>query len=106
MTMTTTNRRAAPADRKPAREEQHFSFEIDGETYTFPVPVSKVTSPGFIRRNRHRDELDLGFTVFETLAGDTDEGKRCLEAIDDMSPAEFNTMVDDFWEFSDVPKGE
>lgn len=103
--MTTTNRRP-PADHKTAREEQHFSFDADGKTYTFPEPVSKVTAPGFIRRNRHRDELDLGFTVFETLAGDSDEGAACLEAIDTMTPDEFTEMVDAFWNFADVPKGE
>ena len=103
--MTTTNRRA-PADHKSTADEKRFTFEQDGESFTFPEPISKVTSPGFIRRNRTRDPLDLGFTVFETLAGESPDGVACLEAIDNMTPEQFSAMVDEFWEFAEVPSGE
>lgn len=104
--MTATTPRKNPDDHKKADGEKRFSFDHGGKTFTFPEPISTVTSPGFIRRNRRRDELDMGFTVFETLAGDTPEGQACLDAIDHMTPDEFNSMVDEFWDYSEVPRGE
>lgn len=61
-----------------------FSFEHDGETYTFEQPFDVVRSPRWLRANRRRDELDLAFTILEEIAGDD-----ALEAIDSMSEDEF-----------------
>ena len=61
-----------------------FSFEHDGETYTFERSFDVVRSPRWLRANRRRDELDLAFTILEELAGDD-----ALEAIDSMDEDEF-----------------
>ena len=104
--MTATTPRKQPHDHEKANAEQRFSFVHDGKTYTFPEPISTVTRPGFIRRNRHRDEVDMGFTVFETLAGDSPQGRECLAAMDDMDRDEFEQMVEEFWTMADVPRAE
>lgn len=64
-----------------------FSFEHNGETYTFEQSFDVVRSPRWLRANRRRDELDLAFTIIEELAGDD-----ALEAIDDMSESEFEAL--------------
>lgn len=61
-----------------------FSFEHDGETYTFERSFDVVRSPRWLRANRRRDELDLAFTILEEIAGDD-----ALEAIDSMNEDEF-----------------
>lgn len=101
-----TRKAAAPADHKPAAADRRFSFTHGGKEYTFPNPVSVITSPGFIRKNRRREELDFGFTALEALAGDTKAGVACLDAIDEMEPEEFNTVMEALWEFADMPAGE
>lgn len=63
---------------------EHFTFEHKGETYTFEQGFEVVRSPRWLRANRRRDELDLAFTIIETIAGDD-----ALEAIDDMDEDEF-----------------
>jgi hypothetical protein len=79
-----------PQDRKTkAGGDGRFTFTHKGKSYTFPNPVSAVTSPGFLRANRRRDELDLSFTIIEILA---DNDPDILAAIDSMPLAEFNRL--------------
>lgn len=68
-------------------DDSLFTFEHDGETYTFEKPFSEVRTPRWLRANRRRDELDLAFTVLETLAGD-----EALAAIDTMDEDEFASL--------------
>lgn len=68
--------------------EQLFTFDHDGETYTFERPFSVVRSPRWLRANRRRDELDLAFTILEEIAGDD-----ALAAIDAMTEDEFKDLV-------------
>ncbi|WP_166140847.1 hypothetical protein [Nocardioides ochotonae] len=65
-----------------------FTFEHDGETYTFERPLDVVRTPGWLRANRRRDELDLAFTILEAVAGD-----EALEVIDNMTPAQFEALA-------------
>lgn len=64
-----------------------FTFEHDGETYTFEHGFETIRTPGWLRANRRRDELDLTFTIIEATAGD-----EALEAIDKMTEDEFVTF--------------
>lgn len=73
--------------RKPAAEDL-FSFEHAGQTYTFEKPLSVVRAPRWVRENRRRDELDLMWTIVETVAGDD-----ALAAIDTMSETEFDDLM-------------
>lgn len=64
-----------------------YTFDYEGETYTFEKPFSVVRAPGFLRANRRRDELDLAFTILEEIAGD-----EVLALIDRMSDEEFRAF--------------
>lgn len=68
--------------------DKRFTFEHNGETYTFEKGFEVVRSPRWLRANRRRDELDLAFTIIEEVAGD-----EALEAIDSMSEAEFMKLA-------------
>jgi hypothetical protein len=65
-----------------------FTFEHDGETYTFERPFAVVRSPRWLRANRRRDELDLAFTILEEIAGD-----EVLAVIDSMTEDEFKAFA-------------
>lgn len=82
-----------PQDRKPKADEAapggFFSFSQGGKQHTFPKPFSVVQSPGYLRANRRRSDLDLTFTMIEDLA---DNDPVILKAIDNMSRDEFNTL--------------
>jgi len=66
---------------------KNFTFEHNGETYTFEKGFEEVRSPRWLRANRRRDELDLAFTILEAIAGDD-----ALEAIDSMNEDEFMAL--------------
>lgn len=65
-----------------------FTFDHDGKTYAFERDFSIVRSPGWLRANRRRDELDLTFTILEEVAGD-----EALAAIDRMTEDEFADLA-------------
>lgn len=65
-----------------------FSFEHDGKTFHFEHSLDKVRKPGWLRKNRRRDEMDLAFTILEEVAGD-----EALEAIDEMDQDEFIALM-------------
>lgn len=67
-----------------------YSFEHDGQTYTFERPFAVVRSPRWLRANRRRDELDLAFTILEEIAGDD-----VLDVIDSMDEDEFKAFSRD-----------
>lgn len=67
-------------DTKPT----NYSFEHKGETFTFEHDFDVIRSPKWLRQNRRRDEVDLTFTILESVAGDD-----ALAAIDDMGEDEF-----------------
>jgi hypothetical protein len=74
--------------KKPAGEL--YSFEYNGDTYTFESAFAVIATPKWLRANRRRDELDLAFTIIEELAGD-----EALEAIDAMTQDEFKEFSKD-----------
>lgn len=81
-----------PQDRKKSKADlEYFSFEYDGETYAFEGSLSILTKPGFVRKNRHKDEMDILFTLLEEIAGD-----EALAVIDDMETKEFETFATQF----------
>lgn len=72
-----------PQDHKSGKNK-NFTFTHDGKTYEFEKSFDVVRTPGWLRANRRRDELDLAFTILEELAGE-----EALEAIDKMTEDEF-----------------
>lgn len=94
-----------PTDRKAKSEGvgDRFSFERDGVTYTFK-PTYDVLTPGFLRKNRRRDDIDAFFTMVEALVDDyDDEGESAtLDAIDTMSRSEFSILMKDFFGYLEV----
>jgi hypothetical protein len=90
-----------PEDHKKSKAElEFFAFEYDGETYTFEKSLSALSKPGFIRKNRHKDEMDILFTIFETIAGD-----EALAVIDDMEQDEFEKFAGEFSEAVEAYQG-
>ena len=61
-----------------------FSFEHDGETYTFIKSLSFTTKPGFIRKNRRKNEADVMFDILEEVCDE-----ETLAVIDEMETDEF-----------------
>lgn len=91
-----------PGDHKAkAKDEQAdaFSFEHDGETYTFK-PTYDVLTPGFLRANRRREEIDAFFTMVEALADED-----TLDVIDHMSRDEFKALMEDFYAYLGADQG-
>ena len=79
---------ATPQDRRP-KPTGKFSFVHKGKTYTFPKPFAEVQNPKFLRANRHRDDLDMTFTIIEALADDDPD---LLAVVDSLSLADFNKL--------------
>jgi hypothetical protein len=69
---------------------ENYSFEHNGETYTFEQSLDVVRSPKWLRANRRRDELDLAFTVIEEIGG-----VDVVEVIDGMTTEEFKVFTKD-----------
>lgn len=90
--MPTTTRKQ-PTDRKPPAAKMQradtYSFTHDGVTYT-SLELSSVITPGWVRRNRRRDELDIYMTLFEDVFAGVDGA---LEAYDAMSWEESQDVV-------------
>lgn len=86
-----------PADRKRKSEpvEDAFSFEHDGETYTFKPTLDHLT-PGFVRRNRD-NEVEFYYALLEMLAGDD-----ALAVLDDMTFKENSTIMRQFGDHADA----
>lgn len=70
-------------------DKKNFTFTHDGKSYTFEKSLERVRKPGWLRKNRRRDEIDLAFTILEEVAGD-----EALAAIDDMDEAQFQTIME------------
>lgn len=93
-----------PQDHKSKAEkttDQVFTFEFGGETYE-SKPVGDVLTPGFMRANRRRDDIDQLFTIFEALFSEA----VLARTVDKMSREEFGEIGDQFTEFMQVSLGE
>lgn len=92
-----------PQDRKKPSSDGTgpFVFTFRGKDYT-TAPISEVVTPGFLRANRRRDQVDQVFTLFEALLSEKD-----LEAtIDVMTREEFNAVGDELRDFMETSLGE
>ena len=97
-----------PQDRQQKQPKgnpsEPFEFEHDGETYTLK-PTYEVLTPGFLRKNRRRDEADAFFTMIEELVDDYDEYEdksATLDAIDGMTRGQFRVLQKDFYAYLEV----
>lgn len=87
--------------KKPSDGTGPFTFTFRGKSYT-TAPLSEVVTPGFLRANRRRDQVDQVFTLFEALLPE-----KVLEAtIDVMTREEFNAVGDELREFMEASLGE
>ncbi len=85
-----------------------FSFEHDGQTYTFK-PTYDVLTPGFLRKNRRRSEIDAFFTMVEELVDDYDkktDKSATLDVIDNLDRPQFKALMEEFYEYLEVSQGE
>lgn len=89
-----------PTDHKKKAGSENYTFEYDGKTYTFEKSLDLVDTPKWARANRRRDQVDLFFTLIEEVAGD-----ECLEAIDKMTPKEFEKFSEDFGKARSAEQG-
>ena len=93
-----------PQDYKPKASESAvsdcFSFEHDGETYTFTPTLEKIT-PGWLRKHRNASDLDVFFTIIELIADEP-----ALTVIDNLSHKEFNQLSTDFFKHLGAQRGE
>lgn len=83
-----------PSDHKSKDEEPEecFSFEHEGETYTFAPTLDHLT-PGFIRKNRS-NEAEFQYGLIEQLADD-----ETLKVLDSMTLRENANMMRDFGKY-------
>lgn len=100
---TQPNRATRRANAKKWTEA--FSFEHDGQTHTFQ-PTYDILTPGFLRENRRRDEIDAFFTMVEALVPEGQEGRDMLDLIDNMSRQEFRSLMEDFYAYMEADPGE
>ena len=79
-----------PQDHKKKAEKADpvFSFEHNGETYTFDRATDEVLTPGFVRRNRDADMADLAYQLIESVAG-----SEALDVLDNMSFKEHGKVL-------------
>lgn len=76
-----------PQDRLPKKvpepePAEYFTFTgIDGCVYTAPNKASDVLSMGWVRKNRHLDEMDYVMTIVEMLIGDDQDVLAAWDAI-------------------------
>ena len=86
-----------PQDKKAKQEDVDpdvgFSFEHDGRTYQLK-PTWDVLTPGWLRANRRRDEIDSFFTMLEALAD-----QETLEVVDNLDREQFQKLMGDFYKF-------
>lgn len=102
----TPNRAARRAKgKKGVTWTECFSFEHEEQTYTLQ-PTYDVLTPGFLRANRRRDDLDAFFTMIEALVPEGKEGREVLDVIDNMTRAEFTKLMEKFFEYMEADPGE
>lgn len=86
-----------PADHKPAKNSI-----VTVETPAGAVNIKKFdVKAGFLRKNRHKDEVDIMFLIIEEVA--TDEA---LEIIDQLSMEDLKNFFKDWQEESGALLGE
>lgn len=85
-----------PADHKvkPGPPDESFSFEYEGQTYTFAPTLGHLT-PGFVRRNRS-NEAEFQYGLIELLADE-----ETLTVLDGMSLKQNLAVMRDFGRYVD-----
>lgn len=80
-----------PTDRKASEvEDEGFSFEFGGKTYTLK-PAKENFTRGFYRRIRKESEVDQMFSIVELLAAD----EATLDAFDNIPDDDFKDVFAD-----------
>ena len=93
MTVKNTQGRKTPA------EDDVFTFEWKGKTYT--LPKFGNWPMGLFRQVRRLDEVDATFTILEAVAS-----PEVLAVIDKMTPDEFGKVMSDWQAHAGVTLGE
>jgi hypothetical protein len=89
-----------PQDHKP-KKTAIYELKFDGEVYP-SKNVHETITPGFMRANRRREEVDAFFTMVEALWD-----REVLEStVDKMSNDEFSEFMKDFYRWMEVERGE
>ncbi|MFA5712302.1 hypothetical protein [Mycolicibacterium sp.] len=88
-----------PQDHRKPADEDRFTFDHDGKTYSLPRFGS--WSAGLVRRVRKLPDVDATFTILEEVAD-----PETLAAIDAMDLDEFNRLQQDWAEHGGVTLGE
>lgn len=93
-----------PQDRKPkaadVEAEDCFTFTHAGVDHTLKPTLEHLT-PGFMRANRQREDLDAFFTILEELADDEQ-----LAIVDGMSHKDFGELAKAFYKHLGATQGE
>lgn len=84
---------------KALAEDDVFTFEWNGKTYT--LPKFGNWPMGLFRRVRKLDDADATFTILETVAS-----PEVLAVIDEMTPDEFGKVMSDWQAHAGVTLGE
>lgn len=86
-----------PQDHKPSKGKL-----LTIETAAGDVHIKKFdVSAGFLRKNRHKEELDLMFLIIEEVASE-----EALETIDQLRMEDLKTFFKEWQEASGVELGE
>jgi len=85
--------------RKTPTEDDVFTFEWNGKTYT--LPKFGNWPMGLFRRVRKLDDVDATFTILEAVAS-----PEVLAVIDEMTPDEFGKVMSDWQAHAGVTLGE
>lgn len=102
-----TTARKQPTDRKPPATKTRpdadtIEFSHDGETYT-SNSITDVITPGWIRQNRRREEIDLYMTLLEDSFADV---PGAMDAYDKLSWDESQALVKDLLDMMETTVGE
>jgi hypothetical protein len=94
-----------PQDRRPKKTKKYvdpvFSFELDGETYTFKKATSDVVTPGWMRKHRNLRDDQQFFEILEALADED-----TIDAVDVASQKDFGRIYNEFFEHLGADRGE
>ncbi|MFH5879757.1 hypothetical protein [Arthrobacter sp. NA-172] len=96
----TTPKKPQDYKSKTSEVSECFSFDHDGETYTFKPTLESIT-PGFLRKHRNGTDLDVFFTIIELIADED-----TLAVIDNLSHKEFDQLSTDFFKHLGAQRGE
>jgi hypothetical protein len=102
---------AQPQDQKRPKAEtanEPFEFKHNGDVYYLPAALA-ITG-GMIRRHRHRDDLDMAFSILEEIAETDEPTQAAIDALDDMpavgDEAAFNVTIRDWYRHIGITPGK